>query len=122
MAPESFTGRYILYRFFDSQGDLLYVGQTCNLNQRIDNHRLSKPWWHEVADCRVEFLSDQCALDEAERRAVVTESPRHNKIRYLVAKTQVVARPTGGAVPEWVDSVDRFGVVRHLPVDGNMKW
>lgn len=92
----AFTGRYILYRFFDDACNLVYVGQTCNLNPRIDSHRHSKDWWHEVADCRVEFLPDQASLDEAEWTAVITEHPRRNRLQYKIKREGMVRR---GLVP-----------------------
>lgn len=67
-----------IYRMFNAGGALLYVGQTGNLPTRLDTHRSKKPWWTEVASITVEhFVSRDAALD-AERRAILRESPEYN--------------------------------------------
>lgn len=75
-----FTGRYALYRFFDAQGALLYIGRTNDMNRRGDHHARNQGWWPDVARCTVEFLADFEALVDAEIAAILAEKPRHNII------------------------------------------
>lgn len=79
-ADTRFSWNHILYRFFDSDGDLLYVGLTNNIHGRFSSHAGKQPWWAEVADCRVEFLPSRDALREAEVVAIRAEKPRYNVI------------------------------------------
>ena len=69
---------FILYRFFASDGRLLYVGMTRNPAQRFDNHSSDKPWWSEVGRIEIEHYPTLEDLREAERLAIQTDKPLHN--------------------------------------------
>ena len=68
-----------LYRFYDKNGDLLYVGVSCGFGARVRVHRSeSDEWWSQVHTARFEhFLTRPLAL-EAERDAIRAEHPRYN--------------------------------------------
>lgn len=68
----------VLYRFWDADEQLLYVGITLNPGHRWTSHRNDKPWWSEVATITIETHPDRRAVLEAERRAIVAERPRYN--------------------------------------------
>lgn len=70
---------HVLYRFFDSSNTLLYIGITNNIPHRLRSHSELQPWWEEVASATMEHYPDRDALEEAERSAIRTERPRHNK-------------------------------------------
>lgn len=74
----------VLYRFYNAAGDLLYVGITNNPTNRFTDHMVSKSWWSEVAQTRLEFHANRAEVEAAELRAIQTESPRYN-IRGVVA-------------------------------------
>jgi len=67
-----------LYRFFDADGALLYVGITANLGDRFRAHRAQQPWWPSVASRTVELHEDRWAAAAAEIHAIRTERPAHN--------------------------------------------
>lgn len=69
---------HTLYRFFASDGALLYVGKTKNPGRRLGEHRKDKPWWTSVARVDMEHFPTPAALDDAERRAIKDERPLHN--------------------------------------------
>lgn len=46
--PKEVSGRTYLYRLFDRQGALLYVGITGDLGQRWKKHMREKHWWGQV--------------------------------------------------------------------------
>jgi hypothetical protein len=69
-----------LYRFYDRAGDLLYVGITGDFGRRCAGHRRSKPWWPEVATCRIEHFPDLESAQFAEDQAVKAEEPRWNSV------------------------------------------
>jgi predicted GIY-YIG superfamily endonuclease len=70
---------HVLYRFFDGDGGLLYVGITNNLWHRVGSHSELQLWWSQVATATVEHYPDRRSLSDAERVAIKTEHPRHNK-------------------------------------------
>ncbi len=67
-----------LYRHFDAQGQLLYVGQTRCGPTRQNAHRKDSAWWGQVVRVEIERLSGQAELDRAEVQAIRLERPRHN--------------------------------------------
>lgn len=74
----SFTWDHVLYRFYDREGALLYVGITSSIRARFKWHAAKQLWWPEVADCRIQFYPDRTTLTMAERVAIRYERPRHN--------------------------------------------
>lgn len=68
-----------LYRYFDSDGRLLYVGITKNLFQRQDQHSRTQPWWHEVATATFQHLDNRDSALFAETAAIARELPKYNK-------------------------------------------
>ena len=70
--------QHALYRFYDTDGQLLYVGITLDPGTRWKTHSKDKPWWLEVANVTVEVHSSRGAVIEAERAAIIAEHPKHN--------------------------------------------
>lgn len=67
-----------LYRYFDSEGQLLYVGITKNQFNRLQDHAKIQPWWHEVVTGTFShYQSREEALD-AETVTIATEMPKYN--------------------------------------------
>ncbi|WP_163168117.1 GIY-YIG nuclease family protein [Arthrobacter sp. Alg241-R88] len=75
-----------VYRFYDSKGDLLYVGITGNLPTRTKAHEGSKPWWKEMSSMTVAHFETREEAREAEQVAIDSERPRYNQVR-SVGKT-----------------------------------
>ena len=72
------TDQTALYRHFDRNGDLLYVGISLDAVQRLSQHSATQPWAGDIASVTIEqFMTRQEALT-AERRAIETEKPKHN--------------------------------------------
>lgn len=69
---------HALYRMFDNEGQLLYVGITMALHRRLVTHRRVRSWWRYVAIMEVEYLPSREAALEAERIAIIHEKPAHN--------------------------------------------
>lgn len=86
-------GHYV-YRFYDSEGTLLYVGSTGNLWYRIGQHAADRGWWPHVAWSRtVAELIDAtrcpgrgCSLSghvemlRHEEKLIKDLRPRHNSL------------------------------------------
>jgi hypothetical protein len=85
------TQAHALYRFFDSEGVLLYVGITLDPGARWKSHSKDKPWWLEVASVTVEQWPSREMVLQAERAAIISEHPKHNVI--YNNGNQVSARP-----------------------------
>ena len=67
-----------LYRLWNDQHALLYVGITDNVDARMEEHRADKPWFDEVAQVSTEELNSRRQALEAEARAIYWEQPRYN--------------------------------------------
>lgn len=72
------AGRTALYRFFDGEGLLLYVGITDNPKERFYQHSKTKHWWESVASQRIEWLDSRNDAEVAERTAIRGERPLWN--------------------------------------------
>jgi len=67
----------VLYRFYDHERELLYVGISKTAIIRWSQHG-SKPWWREVVSTRVEHFFSRSEARAAELEAIRTERPRYN--------------------------------------------
>lgn len=68
----------VVYRLYDADYRLLYVGQSVNLAQRLATHGREKQWWSDVDTISVEHFPSKDAAARAERRALCSEAPRYN--------------------------------------------
>lgn len=72
---------HVVYRAYDADGHLLYIGCTVNLRRRIHQHLWASPWWRRaVVRVTVEEHPTRAAALDAETRAIVTEHPAHNSV------------------------------------------
>ena len=69
-----------LYRCFDKQGALLYIGQSLSFFSRLEQHRQDSPWYNVVASVTIARFHTKAAAIEAEKKAIKAERPLHNKI------------------------------------------
>lgn len=70
---------HALYRMYNAEDDLLYVGLTWSPSARFPQHRDDKPWWIEVATIRLESFATRAEVDAAEAVAIQAEGPRYNR-------------------------------------------
>jgi predicted GIY-YIG superfamily endonuclease len=72
-------GPHILYRMFDADGDLLYIGMTNDIEFRLYMHANTKYWWRDVASISLnQDSASRRELEDAERAAIKAECPRYN--------------------------------------------
>lgn len=71
-----------LYRHYDADGALLYVGMTHDFHQRQKQHRLAAAWFHAVARITAERHESERAVLNAEYLAIINEKPLHNRQAY----------------------------------------
>lgn len=67
-----------LYRHFDAEGRLLYVGIARSITARLAQHADS-PWDDQIATITVERFATRAEAEAAERAAIKTEKPTHNR-------------------------------------------
>ena len=83
LPPKARRGRtddHLLYRFFDTEGVLLYVGITYDLSMRFSQHSVERWWWGQWAYSTVVRYHSRAALEAAERLAIKSEKPLHNEV------------------------------------------
>lgn len=67
-----------LYRAFDADGELLYIGCSLNPTARIDHHAITKVWWELVRTITLETFPTKAEARAAEAAAVKAERPLYN--------------------------------------------
>jgi predicted GIY-YIG superfamily endonuclease len=70
--------RTALYRLFDSEGRLLYVGIAFDPRSRLSDHARQKEWWPTVADRTIEWHATRTEAAAAEVTAIRSEKPLYN--------------------------------------------
>lgn len=66
-----------LYRHYNDQGELLYVGISLNPIRRVQQHENSA-WWDEITRIEIERYENRRLALEAETAAIASEKPVHN--------------------------------------------
>ena len=80
-----------LYRHFDSNDALLYIGQSYSAFKRLTNgHKRTAHWYPNISRQEIERFPSKEALDEAEVRAIKKEKPLHN-IQHNNAHTHLLS-------------------------------
>jgi predicted GIY-YIG superfamily endonuclease len=69
----------VLYRFFDNQDNLLYVGISNTWYQRFHDHERKAGWFSKVAYSTFEWHDSRESVEAAELVAIRTENPKFNK-------------------------------------------
>lgn len=69
---------HIVYRYFDANDRLIYVGCTRSPKQRMDQHRMGS-WWHsQSVRVRLLVFPNKEYARWKETQAIATENPRWN--------------------------------------------
>jgi hypothetical protein len=83
-----------VYRLWDANGNLLYIGSAYEPEQRCSEHR-KRPWWQEVARRTDEWHSDRGTAYIIEMKAIGAELPKYNVMGsrgYETPQTDAVRR------------------------------
>lgn len=67
-----------VYRLFDAEGALLYIGMAHDLYMRFNSHRAQKPWWPYTGYATVEWFANRDGARRHEALAIIKERPRFN--------------------------------------------
>ncbi|MFH8867145.1 GIY-YIG nuclease family protein [Streptomyces griseus] len=80
-------GRTALYRLYNAEGKLLYIGISQNPDVRWGQHSTTKPWWGDVEERKVEWHETRPLAAAAEVASIEAEQPLWN--------SNHATRPTG---------------------------
>lgn len=69
-----------LYRYYDENNALLYVGISLSAVYRMSSHKHKSNWYAQAVTIKIENLPSRAAAEAAEKHAIKTEAPLHNKI------------------------------------------
>lgn len=72
------VGKCALYRHFDAQGVLLYVGISLRPFTRTKEHSQLSGWAIDIANVTIQYFDSRKEAMEAEAKAVQEENPLHN--------------------------------------------
>lgn len=71
--------RTTLYRYYNSDDELLYVGITGGGSKRQAQHSRKSAWFSEVKYAHFEHFDTRDEASQAELRAIYIEQPKHNR-------------------------------------------
>lgn len=119
---------YILYRWWDASGSLLYVGKSVSLFSRIVAHRRASGFFPAAALMTMERFPDERLLAEAEVQAIRTEHPMANVAHNAgdgMPKKVVVTDPGRLKASHWspvtADEI-RWGMVIRCSFEGRVVY
>lgn len=72
--------RTAVYRLYDADERLLYVGVAVSPRARLSTHAREKPWWGDVKREVVEWHPERSAALAAEAVAIHAEGPVYNRL------------------------------------------
>lgn len=133
MGTDTRRGRLVrtfdLYRFYNHNDRLLYIGISLSTVKRMNKHRDTQPWWPQVARMDVAHLTTITRADaeKVERQAIIDEQPLHNIIwngrnptRHLASASTTKHQPwTCGQCDQRIPLGQRQGFVQ---LDGWDLW
>jgi GIY-YIG catalytic domain len=90
------TREHVVYRFFDKNDRLLYVGCTVDLENRCNMHR-GLPWFHKVARTTTTKFPNRYDALQAERQAICDEQGRLLYVGCAQSRTRLQAHLCRGA-------------------------
>ncbi len=109
-----------VYRLFDIEGRLLYVGVSVNAHARLEQHRRDKPWAATIARIDVTEFATRHEAEDAEAAAIRDESPIHN----IVKNQAVVPRACKAPPIESPNDMAAYCLerVEHSEAGGVTRW
>jgi hypothetical protein len=69
---------HYLYRHFNADNELLYVGIAISPIARTKWHRSLSPWYPQIRTIKIDVLPDRDTALAAERAAILAEVPKYN--------------------------------------------
>lgn len=85
-----------LYRCFDADGQLLYVGVSWSTAHRFSQHQRRSSWWSRVARIELEHYRTRQLAERAERQAIRDQKPPFNTTHSLIGPAEELREPGAG--------------------------
>lgn len=67
-----------LYRHFDKEGTLLYVGESLSFSKRTKDHERGSDWFGDITNITIEKFDSKKSALKAEVQAIKKENPKFN--------------------------------------------
>jgi predicted GIY-YIG superfamily endonuclease len=90
------TKPHVLYRYFDADDNLLYVGITNSPLSRMSQHLRDKGWFAKAARTTYEHFTTRDELEKAELKAIQSEKPKYNIAGTVAPPPKQMAVKTNG--------------------------
>jgi len=105
-----------LYRHFDAEGALLYVGVSLNAVVRLAQHKKQSHWFDSIAKITIESFATRDEALEAETKAIQEEKPKHNiaktsKPYKTIPRDEYIERSIQASKNDLEVSVIKFGIM-----------
>lgn len=71
---------FVVYRFYDADGGLLYVGWSHDVLKRFEHHRYERKWWKQVARIELDHCTSAAAAQAHEAELISSLRPVHNRV------------------------------------------
>jgi hypothetical protein len=115
--------RTALYRHYDADGALLYVGISLSPMARTGQHSMDACWFDSVSSISIEWHENRSAALDAECIAINFENPRHNvkreqgRLKALVCWLHEGPKHQGmNTASEIIETVGREAMQAHFDV------
>ncbi len=78
-----------LYRFWDKNNTLLYIGISNNFLGRIRQHTHTADWFQQAHNVTIEHYNSRAEVEQAEVKAIKAELPLYNKTHNPIYESHV---------------------------------
>jgi predicted GIY-YIG superfamily endonuclease len=100
-------GRHLVYRHFDSSGNLLYIGMSSSIATRQRDHKHKSLWFSQIAEWTLEEFDTRDAAMAAEKAAIEAERPLHNRT-WRNDRQEDMERLTVAIPASWVGKINNW--------------
>lgn len=103
--------RACVYRYFNAEGALLYVGSTKSPAARHSQHGSRSPWAGSIAVQTVDWFETEEAAAKAERLAIAAEKPLYNSRLTIASSVHLIIDTLGPGRIEAQLGVTKFSLL-----------
>jgi predicted GIY-YIG superfamily endonuclease len=100
-----------LYRHFNSDGVLLYVGISINAVLRLSQHRQMSHWYDEIANITLESFETRAEALKAETHAIQNEKPKYNIQKTAIRPAKCVEDAIDESKRNLNERIVQFGIM-----------
>jgi len=96
----------VVYRFFDADDTLLYIGVTSDFPLRLEQHKRQSAFGPSIDSYTLAYYTTRAAADHAERAAILDECPAGN------SRVRVKRKMPPGPVPQPLATTRKLVCIR----------